>query len=159
MPQPSHESQPETRPETRRPDSTGASQAPVRAGQTSRATSRPIRAILAVVGTVALALGVVGIIVPILPTTPFLLLAAACYARASDRLYAWLLGQPSLGPIITQWRQSRSLPPGVRNRALAVVAVTFAVSIVLVDQGVVRVGLAATGLVLLGFLSRIPSRR
>lgn len=106
----------------------------------------------------ALGIGVVGILLPVLPTTPFLLLAAACYARASERLYAWLLGQRALGPIITEWRASRSLPPGVKTRALIVVAVTFAVSIVLVDALVLRVMLVVTGVVLTVFLSRIPTR-
>lgn len=122
------------------------------------AASLPVRAVCAVVGTVALAFGLVGIVLPILPTTPFLLLAAACYARASTRLYGWLLGQPALGPIIAEWRRSRSLPPGVKGRALVVVAITFGVSILLVDQLVLRVGLAVTALVLLTFLSRIPTR-
>jgi uncharacterized membrane protein YbaN (DUF454 family) len=120
--------------------------------------SRPIRAILVLVGTVALTLGVVGLFVPVLPTTPFLLLAAACYARASTRLYEWILGQPSVGPIITEWRGSRSLPPGVKTRALALVALTFGVSIVLVDAPLIRVSLAVFGIVLAVFLVRIPSK-
>jgi uncharacterized membrane protein YbaN (DUF454 family) len=122
------------------------------------AASLPVRAVCAVVGTVALAFGLIGILLPILPTTPFLLLAAACYARASTRLYGWLLGQPALGPIIVEWRRSRSLPPGVKGRALVVVVLTFGISIALVDQLVLRVGLAVTALVLLAFLSRIPTR-
>ncbi len=120
--------------------------------------SRVIRAACAVIGTVALALGVIGLVIPVLPTTPFLLLAAACYARASERMYTWLIGQRALGPIITEWRASRSLPPGVKTRALIVVAVTFAVSIVLVDALVLRVMLVVTGVVLTVFLSRIPTR-
>ena len=120
--------------------------------------SRPVRGLLVALGSVALALGVVGLVIPVLPTTPFLLLAAACYARASDRLYAWLIGQPALGPVITEWRSSRSLPPGVKVRALVVVAVTFAVSVVLVDHMLVRAGLVAIGLVLSAFLIRIPTR-
>ena len=84
--------------------------------------SLPVRAVLVVVGTTALVIGVIGIVVPVLPTTPFLLVAAACYARSSTRLYAWLLGQPSLGRIVAEWRRSRSLPPGVKPRALLVVA-------------------------------------
>jgi hypothetical protein len=121
------------------------------------ATSPLVRAALLVVGTIALTFGVIGIIVPVLPTTPFLLLAAACYARASTRLYGWLLGQPALGPIITEWRRSRSLPPGAKRRALALVALTFGVSIVLVDEALVRAGLAVTGLVVMVLLARIPT--
>jgi hypothetical protein len=121
--------------------------------------SRPVRALLLVVGTLALGLGVVGIVVPVLPTTPFLLIAAACYARSSDRLYAWLLGQPSLGRIVSEWRRSRSLPAGVKPRALVVAAVTFAVSILLVDSLAMRIALVAVGLVLGWFLWRIPETR
>jgi hypothetical protein len=101
----------------------------------------------------------VGIVVPVLPTTPFLLIAAACYARSSDRLYAWLLGQPSLGRIVSEWRRSRSLPAGVKPRALVVVAVTFAVSILLVDSLAMRIALVAVALVLAWFLWRIPETR
>jgi uncharacterized membrane protein YbaN (DUF454 family) len=119
--------------------------------------SRPLRAFLVLVGTVALMLGVVGLFVPILPTTPFLLLAAACYARASTRLYAWILGQPAVGPIITEWRDSRSLPPGVKTRALVLVLLTFGLSVALVDIPLARVSLAGVGLVLAVFLLRIPS--
>jgi uncharacterized membrane protein YbaN (DUF454 family) len=118
----------------------------------------PLRAILVAVGTVSLVVGVLGIVVPVLPTTPFLLLTAACYARASDRLYAWLIGRPSLGPIITEWRSSRSLPPGVRMRAVAVVALSFGASIILADALAIKVALAITGLAVGVFLYRIPTR-
>jgi len=121
-------------------------------------TSRPVRGALVVVGSVALALGVIGLVLPVLPTTPFLLLAAACYARASDRLYAWLIGQPALGPIITEWRRSRSLPPGVKARALVVVAVTFAASVIVVEELLIRAALVGTGAILSAFLVRIPTR-
>ena len=121
-------------------------------------SSAVVRAVCAVVGTVALGFGIVGLVLPVLPTTPFLLLAAACYARASTRLYGWLLGRPALGPILVEWRRSRSLPPGVKVRALVLVALTFGVSIVLVDTLVLRLGLAATGMILMLFLSRIPTR-
>lgn len=134
-----------------RPGDAGASP---RAGS---ARSAPVRALLVGIGTISLVLGVIGILVPILPTTPFLLLAAACYARASERLYGWLLGQPSLGPIVVEWRRSRSLPPGVKARALLAVAVTFGLSIVLVDVLLLRLGLALCAIVVSTFLLRIPT--
>jgi len=115
------------------------------------------RAVLLVVGTASLILGVIGIVLPVLPTTPFLLVTAACYARASTRLYQWLLGQRSLGPIIVEWRRSRSLPPGVKARALVVVVITFAVSVMLVDVLVLRVALVATAAILAVFLYRLPT--
>ena len=121
--------------------------------------SLPVRVLLVGVGTASLALGVVGIVLPVLPTTPFLLVAAACYARSSTRLYAWLLGQPSLGRIVAEWRRSRSLPPGVKPRALLVVALTFAVSVVVVDAFVLQLLLVAVGVILGAFLWRIPAAR
>jgi hypothetical protein len=119
--------------------------------------SRLLRLAFGVIGTVALAFGLLGIVLPILPTTPFLLLAAACYARASTRLHAWLLRQPALGPVIVRWRESRSMAPDVKVRAIAVVFVTFAASILLVEELVVRAGLAVTGGVVTVFLARIPT--
>jgi uncharacterized membrane protein YbaN (DUF454 family) len=115
------------------------------------------RALLLIVGTASLILGVIGIVLPILPTTPFLLVTAACYARASTRLYEWLIGQRSLGPIISEWRRSRSLPPGVKTRALVAVAITFTLSVIVVDATVARVVLVATGVILATFLYRIPT--
>ncbi len=129
-------------------------------GHPDPATISPLfRALLLVVGTASLVLGVVGVFLPVLPTTPFLLVTAACYARASTRLYEWLLGQPSLGPIISEWRRSRSLPPGVKTRTLVVVVITFAISIALLDSLLLRAGLLGTAVVLLVFLYRIPTAR
>lgn len=131
---------------------------PIQPAAVAASRSRVIRAACAVVGTVALVIGLVGLVLPVLPTTPFLLLAAACYARASERMYTWLIGQRALGPIITEWRESRSLPPGVKPRALVVVLVTFAVSILLVEELLVRAVLVVTWTVLTVFLARLPTR-
>ncbi len=130
---------------------------PPEGGQPEPGRRSPItRALLVVVGTAALVLAVIGIVLPVLPTTPFLLVAAACYARASRRLYEWLLGQPSLGPVIAEWRRSRSLPPGVKTRALLGVVVTFAISVALVDSLLLRLGLVVIAVILVTFLARIP---
>ena len=116
-----------------------------------------MRVVFAVIGTIALAIGVLGLVLPVLPTTPFLLLAAACYARASTRLYSWLLGQSALGPIIARWRATGSLAPAVKVRAIVLVIVTFAVSILLVDGVLVRTLLLATAAILTVFLARLPT--
>jgi len=114
------------------------------------------RGLLVVIGTLSLGIGLVGLVVPVLPTTPFLLLAAACYARASSRLYAWLLGWNAAASVILAWRRSRALPHGMRRRAIATVVLVFAASIVLVDDITLRVVLLATGIVVAAFLSRLP---
>jgi uncharacterized membrane protein YbaN (DUF454 family) len=126
-------------------------------GEAPLTSPAAVRAVFAIVGSAALLIGVVGIFVPVLPSTPFVLLAAACYARSSQRLYGWLLGQPALGPIIANWRRSRTLPRGVRRRALLAVAVTFAMSILLVESWTLRAVLAAVGVILAAFLARIPA--
>ena len=110
------------------------------------------------VGTAALVLGVIGIFLPVLPTTPFLLVTAACYARASTRLYEWLLGQPSLGPIISRVAPLPVAAAGRQDPRAGVVAITFALSI---DRWSMRpwrrVVLVITGVILATFLYRIPT--
>lgn len=61
-------------------------------------------------GTLSLTAGIVGIFVPVLPTTPFLLLAAACYARGSERLYRWLLGNRVFGNYIRNYIEGKGMP-------------------------------------------------
>lgn len=70
--------------------------------------------LLAALGTVSLALGVVGIFVPLLPTTPFLLLTAALWVRSSPRMYAWLIAHPRLGGYIRSYRENRAVPRRVK---------------------------------------------
>ncbi len=121
--------------------------------------SRPVRVVLLVVGTLALVIGAVAIVVPLLPSTPFLLIAAACYARASERLYRWLIAQPAIGRIIVEWQASRTIAPEVRRNAMLTVVVSFGISIVIIDALVVRAVLLAIGVLVLWILSRIPTSR
>ena len=84
------------------------------------------RVLLVALGTVACLLGVVGIVVPLLPTTPFLLLAAALYCRSSPRLYDRLLGHRRLGAYIRHFREERALP--LRVKVVSVSLVWFTLS-------------------------------
>ena len=63
-----------------------------------------------ILGSLSLALGIVGIFVPLLPTTPFLLLTAALYFRGSSRLYQWLLSHKYFGPYIRNYRENKAIP-------------------------------------------------
>ena len=62
-----------------------------------------------ILGTLALGLGIIGVFVPLLPTTPLLLASAACYMRSSERMYGWLLNHRRLGPFIRNYRQHRAI--------------------------------------------------
>ncbi len=77
-----------------------------------------LRPILIAVGTISLALGVIGAFMPILPTTPFLLLSAYCYGRSSERLHRWLINHPRLGCYIEGFLYGGSVPERAKRAAL-----------------------------------------
>ena len=91
------------------------------------------RIILIVIGTLAVGLGVLGIFLPLLPTTPFLLLAAACYARSSPRFYHWLIHHHWLGEYIRNYRENRAMKLRAKVAAIVLLWLTIGVSIILVD--------------------------
>lgn len=68
------------------------------------------KAFLIIAGSISLGLGVIGIVLPLLPTTPFLLLSAACYVRSSDKLYQWLITNKYVGPYILNYREGKGIP-------------------------------------------------
>jgi|SRR5690606_24463177 uncharacterized membrane protein YbaN (DUF454 family) len=118
-----------------------------------------VRALFALLGTVFVAVALVGVVLPVLPTTPFLLLAAACYVRASQRCYRWLLAAPAFGPLVLEWRRYRSIPRRAKLSAVTLLALTLTLSIVFfLEHALARAALALVGLALAVWLYRIPSR-
>lgn len=88
-----------------------------------------VRVVLLTLGSIALLLGIIGIFLPGLPTTPFVLVAAACYARASERFYRRLIANPTVGPLIVEWRRHHSIPFRVKRLAITLMSLTICASI------------------------------
>ncbi len=114
------------------------------------------RILLLSLGWLAIVLGTLGIVLPLLPTTPFVLLAAWCFARSSPRFHHWLLWKSPFGRYIRHWQQHRAMPPGAKIRAMLLIVITFSISIYLVTLLWVRILLGAMLCMLLLFMWRIP---
>jgi len=97
------------------------------------------RQLLLAAGTLSLATGIVGIVVPILPTTPFLLLAAGCYLRSSPRFYSWLMGNRFFGAYIRNYIEGRGIPVKVKLLTIILLWATIGVSIWLTAKLIVTV--------------------
>jgi len=90
--------------------------------------SRLVRRLLVIVGGLCVGLGMLGILVPVLPTTPFLLLAAACFARGSSRAHRWLLGNRVFGEYLRRYRDGEGLPIALKLVMIVMLWTTLAVS-------------------------------
>jgi len=93
-----------------------------------------LRILLVIAGTFFVGLGIVGIFVPVLPTTPFLLLAAACYARSSQRFYGWLLNNKWFGSYIRNYLERKGIPLKVKVITVTLLWITIGVSVAFVVE-------------------------
>ncbi|GKX51629.1 DUF454 family protein [Budvicia aquatica] len=114
------------------------------------------RLFLLCLGWLAMGLACLGVILPILPTTPFLLLAAWCFARSSPRFHEWLLYRSWFGPYLRHWQTYKGLPPGAKPKAIVMIVITFAISLWLVPVWWVRWLLLVILGILLTFMLRLP---
>jgi uncharacterized membrane protein YbaN (DUF454 family) len=110
------------------------------------------RLLFTILGTVFLLMGILGAVLPLLPATPFLLLASACYVRGSPALYRWFMGHTYLGTYITNIKEYRGMPRKAKIMTLAVLwaSLLFSLSRVdawLVDATLLMVGLGVTALI------------
>jgi uncharacterized membrane protein YbaN (DUF454 family) len=90
-----------------------------------------MRALWLAMGGLFLGLGLLGVVLPVLPTTPFLLLAAGCFAKSSPRLHGWLLSHRLFGPPIRNWEENGAISRPAKRLAAGSMAAVFALSLVL----------------------------
>jgi hypothetical protein len=113
------------------------------------------RAFLIVAGLASVVVGAIGIFVPLLPTTPFLLLAAVCFVRSSDRLYRWLTRNRVFGSYLRNYQEHRAMPAGMKWCAVSVLWLTVGLSIVAIDHLPVRAMLAVVAVGVTILIARI----
>lgn len=132
-----------TPPETRRPPA-------------ARTVTPPaLRPFYFVGGLVLTGVGILGYFLPVMPGTIFLILAAACFARSSERLESWLLNHPKLGPAVVAWREHGAIPRKAKIVALSAMAISF-VLVLLAQPPALAVW--AAGLVLAGSALFVATR-
>jgi uncharacterized membrane protein YbaN (DUF454 family) len=116
------------------------------------------RALYVGLGTISLGLGIVGAFLPVMPTTVFILIAAWCFARGSERYYNRLLAHRVFGPLVHDWQRHRAIPTRARRVAITMIIASFSLSIYVVPMLWVRCLLVACAGALIVFLVRLPSR-
>ena len=126
------------------------------------ARSRIERVGWALVGFLFIGVAALGVVLPGLPTTPFLLVAAACFVRSSQRLYDRLLAHPVFGPLVRDYREGKGIPARAKMLAIGTMAVFVGLSVfVLIPSERVALRIAVALLALYGgvFVLRIPTKR
>ncbi|MDF2531579.1 MAG: hypothetical protein K0Q65_1160 [Clostridia bacterium] len=94
--------------------------------------NRFTQSLLIIIGTVFVALGILGIFLPLLPTTPFLLLGASCYVKGSEQLYNWLIHNRFLGEYIKNYREKKGIPMKAKLLAISMLWTTMSYSLIFI---------------------------
>lgn len=116
--------------------------------------STSVKYFLIFTGWISIILGVIGIILPLLPTTPFILLAATCFAKSSPRFHMWITQHKYFGPIIDYYRSGNPIPQAARNRAIIFIWISLVLSMYFISQLWSTLILGALGILLSVYLFR-----
>ena len=121
--------------------------------------SKPVQILLITTGTFFVGVGIVGIFIPILPTTPFLLIAAALYARSSKKFYNWLINNKLLGRFVKNYREGKGISLKVKIITIALLWITIGCSAIFaIDVFWVRVVLVIIAIGVTIHIIRIKPR-
>jgi uncharacterized protein len=123
------------------------------------ATSPLKRLLYVLAGHFFLVLGILGVVLPVMPGTPFIILASACYLRGSPRLYAWLQNHRFLGPYLRAFEEGKGLPARVKAIAIATMWIGITVTIVFFAPVIVAFVLVAIAVGVTIYLLRMPTLR
>lgn len=119
------------------------------------------RLLLMASGWICIGLGIAGMFLPLVPTVPLLLLAAACFARSSPKAYSWLLDHPRLGPMVTGYIEGSGIPLRAKVIALATLWLSISLSIYLVSSSnwLIMLLLLVVASAITLYLLRLPTRQ
>ncbi len=116
-----------------------------------------MKSLYVTVGLLSVALGTIGIFLPLLPTVPFILLAVFCFARSSERLHTWLTTHPWFAVAIADWQRERGIRKRIKKRAMILSAASFLISITVAPFLWVKGLLFVMMVILLTCLWRLPT--
>jgi len=118
----------------------------------------PLKALFFFLGSLSLGLGILGILLPGLPTTPFLLLSAALYVKSSRRLYNWLLNHKIFGKFIRDYRENKSIALKHKILALGMMTTMISISVIMVLENIyLRISVILLGLIGAFVILSIPT--
>jgi uncharacterized membrane protein YbaN (DUF454 family) len=114
------------------------------------------RYLLLSLGWLCILLGGIGVLLPILPTTPFLILALACFSKSSPRFHRMLLNNKWFGPVLTEWERTKTISRQIKYRAMALVVISFGISIIILSGRTgLQLMLTVLGLIALGLIYQL----
>ena len=129
---------------------------------TAKEASNPIIKVLWIIaGSIFVVLGGLGVLLPGLPTTPFLILAAACYIRSSQRLYDWLIANETFGPYLKDYREGKGIPRRAKKIALSMMTIFVGYAFLFaLDDLIVRIVVLVLGMIGFYYVAfRVPTAK
>lgn len=122
-----------------------------------RLNAKALKVILMIVGWLSVTLGVIGIFLPVLPTTPFLLLAAWCFMRTSPRFYNWLISHPKLGKYLVYYLEGKGIPLKAKVYSIVLMAMGMSFTIYWVPLIEIKILLPLVGFLVALYIVRQPT--